>query len=225
MKKIFESIDLDIQEVADFIEENGLSFICNDKMRIETSEEDFEILIEKFPELDYVEESLDDVATEEGLELVETTSESNGYPSHLKDAITGFESFDEAEQVAKEHGLSLIWIDKRDGWQLWHRGDSAYEPMHITSDVFGDDYDFEDDKDNFMAMAREVIADIVSDGASFEDIRDYMDEVEKVMDAIEDLEDGQAVVTYCGKYYDTIDRNPINFNHDTKQTQLAAIKD
>lgn len=55
MKKVFESINLDIKEVAEFIENNGLSFICNDKMQVEASEEDFNKLIEQFPELDYVE--------------------------------------------------------------------------------------------------------------------------------------------------------------------------
>ena len=56
MKKIFESINLDIPEVADFIEEQGLSFVCNDKMQVEASEEDFQKLIKRFQELDYVEE-------------------------------------------------------------------------------------------------------------------------------------------------------------------------
>jgi len=55
MTKVFETINLDIQEVADFIEQNGLSFVCNDKMQVEASEEDFQKLIEQFPELDYVE--------------------------------------------------------------------------------------------------------------------------------------------------------------------------
>lgn len=55
MKKIFDTIKLNIKEVEDFIEENGLSFVCNDKMQIEASNEDFEKLISKFPELDYVE--------------------------------------------------------------------------------------------------------------------------------------------------------------------------
>lgn len=54
MKKVFESIDLDIPEVSEFIEKNGLSFICNEEMNIEASEEDFNKLIEQFPELDYV---------------------------------------------------------------------------------------------------------------------------------------------------------------------------
>lgn len=55
MKKVFKSINLDIEEVAEFIENNGLSFMCNEEMNVEASEEDFNKLIEQFPELDYVE--------------------------------------------------------------------------------------------------------------------------------------------------------------------------
>ena len=55
MKKVFESINPDIEEVAEFIENNGLSFVCNEEMNVEASEEDFNKLIEQFPELDYVE--------------------------------------------------------------------------------------------------------------------------------------------------------------------------
>ena len=55
MKKVFQSINLDIEEVAEFIENNGLSFMCNEDMNVEASEEDFDKLIEQFPELDYVE--------------------------------------------------------------------------------------------------------------------------------------------------------------------------
>lgn len=55
MKKVFKSINLDIEEVAEFIENNGLSFMCNEEMNVEASEEDFDKLIEQFPELDYVE--------------------------------------------------------------------------------------------------------------------------------------------------------------------------
>ena len=54
MKK-FEMIDLSCNEVEQFIEENNLSFICNDRMQVEVSDEDFEKLIERFPEIDFVE--------------------------------------------------------------------------------------------------------------------------------------------------------------------------
>ena len=55
MKKVFKSINLDIEDVAEFIENNGLSFICNEEMNVEASEEDFYKLIEQFSEIDYVE--------------------------------------------------------------------------------------------------------------------------------------------------------------------------
>ena len=55
MKKVFKSINLDIEEVAEFIENKGLSFMCNEDMNVEASEEDFDKLIKQFPELDYVE--------------------------------------------------------------------------------------------------------------------------------------------------------------------------
>ena len=54
MKKVFKSINIDI-EVAEFIENNGLSFTCNEEMNVEASEEDFNKLIEQYPEIDYVE--------------------------------------------------------------------------------------------------------------------------------------------------------------------------
>ena len=53
--KVFKSINLDIEEVAEFIENNGLSFMCNEDMNVEASKEDFDKLIEQFPEIDYVE--------------------------------------------------------------------------------------------------------------------------------------------------------------------------
>ena len=53
--KVFKSINLDIEEVSEFIENNGLSFTCNEEMNVEASEGDFNKLIEQFPELDYVE--------------------------------------------------------------------------------------------------------------------------------------------------------------------------
>lgn len=171
------------------------------------------------------EEDLCDIADENGLEVVDTTSERSGYPRNLKKVLVGFDSFEQAEQISKENGLALIWIDRRDGWQLWHRGETAYEPMSIEEMDFGEDYSFEDDSERFMEMARERISEMCEEGASFDDIRSYMDKVEKVNDAIEDLEDDQTVVTYCGEYYDTIKLHPIYFSYDTKTTQLAAIKE
>lgn len=227
MKKVFDSINLDIPEVESFIEEQGLSFICNAKMQVEASEEDFETLLKRFPFIDYVEaeeKSLQDIADENDLLVYETTYSRNGYPSNLRKAISGFSSFEEAKRIASENELTLVWLDKREGWKLWHRGNTATEPMTITSNDFGDDYVFEDNSEEVMQRANYVIAELANQGATFDFIRSYMEKVEKVTEAIENLEDGQVVVTYKGEYYDTIEKNPIYFYFDSKYTVLAAMK-
>lgn len=212
-------------DVWDIIERNGWVSDCgtswgichNDTEKVVFNDDGVAVVLD-------VEKTLEEIAYENGLEIVETTSERTGYPSHMMDALTGFSSFAEAKRIADEHNLTLIWIDQRDGWQIWHRGDMASEPMSINSSDFGDDYNFEDDSDDFMEMARERIADMCENGDSFDDIRAYMEKIEEVTNAIDNLEEGQVVVTFCGEYYDTIDTHPISFSFDTKHTQLAAIK-
>ena len=55
MKKVFDYINLEPAEVQNFIATNNLTFVCNDKMQIETTDSDFHKLISEFPTLDYVE--------------------------------------------------------------------------------------------------------------------------------------------------------------------------
>ena len=171
---------------------------------------------------EYEEKSLADIADENDLEVVKTTCLRNGYPSNLCKAVVGFKSFEDAERIASENGLTLIWIDARDGWQLWYRGDTASEPMKITSDDFGDDFNFEYDRDDFMKRAHDVVADMAYQGEEFDDIRAYMEKAEKVADAIENMEESQVVVTYQGEYYDTIEMRPIYFSYDGRTIPLTV---
>lgn len=85
--------------------------------------------------------SLEQIAYQNGLELIETTSERTGYPANLRHAIIGFETFEEAEKIAGENNLSIEIFTKRDGWQLYYRtGNSAHEPFKNSADNYGDDY-------------------------------------------------------------------------------------
>ena len=72
--------------------------------------------------------------------MVETTSQANGYPSNLKYAYIGFETFEQAEEFANKFNMELAILDKHNGWQLWHRGNTAWEAFHIDSNDYGDNY-------------------------------------------------------------------------------------
>ena len=47
------------------------------------------------------------IAEIENLQVIETTSAINCYPQSIKKALIGFESFEQAERVAEEYGLSI----------------------------------------------------------------------------------------------------------------------
>ena len=55
------------------------------------------------------------------LDLVDTTSQANGYPSNTNFGIVGFSNFEAAENFANKYGLSTVLLHKRDGWHFWAR--------------------------------------------------------------------------------------------------------
>lgn len=169
------------------------------------------------------DKTMRELAEELGLEVVETTSEATGYPRALRDALTGFATFEDAEQVAEANGLQLVWIDRRDGWQLWHRGNTACCPMELTESDYGDDYEFVADAQYYDVAAREVMKDMLDDGVEFDKIRRYLGNVEEVLAAIYTLDDDEAVLLHEGRYVEVINTRTIEWSFDTKNVRLAAI--
>ncbi len=77
------------------------------------------------------------LAEETGLDYVSTTDQENGYPSNIRIAITGFQTWEEAEKVADENNLMLIQIEKKDGWKVWYRKGAADSPISVSPEDFG----------------------------------------------------------------------------------------
>lgn len=55
------------------------------------------------------------IAEEEGLSLIPTTTEANGYPKNERLAFVGFEDFEQAERLADVYDLQLAFLERRDG--------------------------------------------------------------------------------------------------------------
>ena len=148
--------------------------------------------------------SLEQIAYQNGLELIETTSERTGYPANLRHAIIGFETFEEAEKIADENNLSIEIFTKRDGWQLYYRtGNSAHEPFKNSADNYGDDYH----------------------GFTTEDIDTfYEEEVKPIFEKLELLDEDEMIITCEGRYYETIPKASMSFYFDTKTTVIGLIE-
>lgn len=166
-----------------------------------------------------------DIAEIENLEVIETTSAMNGYPQNIRKALIGFESYEQAEQIADKYNLSIEYFTKRDGWQLYYRtGNRAYSAIKVSAEEYGDDYrsftsaDYEDFYEN-------EVKGMIEEFNSFEEVEDFLEKNKKIYEAIEDLEDDEMVLTCQGEYYETVKRFTMEHYFDTKTTVIGLINE
>ena len=160
-----------------------------------------------------------ELAEDYNLEYIETTTGTNGYPQNIKPALVGFETFEQAQEIADMYNLSIESFEKRDGWSLWTRNNrTMFDAYKLDAQRdFGDNYN-------------EVDADVIIDGIKdnidnleYEDIADYLTEQATILEEIESAGENEVVVTYMGKYYDTLPQQSMSFYHDTRYYIIGLI--
>ena len=155
-----------------------------------------------------------------GLERISTTSDTSGYPRRVGYALIGFDTFEEAESCAEKYGLKLDEFMKKDGWNLWCRGNCIpSEELTITEDDYGDDYWMvgPTDREEYINRMKEDI----QDAAEFEDIENIVSNAKEVLDEMEDLEDNENLVLYGLKFYEKVRVNTMRKTVDNRTYALG----
>jgi hypothetical protein len=162
------------------------------------------------------------IAEKEGLDIIETTSGSNGYPSNLGKALIGFESFEKVEELAIKYNLEIAQFNKKDGWHFWFRaGSGVYEPFNNSAADYGDNYDEFQKMEESEFIEKEVKFFFDDDRESFEEIEAFLKQKKEIWQEIEKMNDGEIVITYEGRYYETIQKQSMAFYYDTKHTVIG----
>lgn len=166
---------------------------------------------------------LECIAEENGLEVITTTSARNGYPQRLQRAIIGFDTFEDAEKLAQEKGLSIEIFTKRDGWSLWYRtGTHAMAPFERSVEEYGDDYrqySKEDLEDFYMNEVQPSVCAF----DDFESLRCFLDTMEEIRDRIEDAADDEIIIASYGGYCDTVKKTQMAYVFDTHHFAIGLI--
>lgn len=166
---------------------------------------------------------LRNVAEQEGLDIIETTTGTNGYPENLKFAITGFDTFEQAQDLADKYSLSIESFEKRDGWSLWSRGNrTMFSAFQNSAEDFGDNYlEYgKIDEEEFFEIEIKPSIDNFED---FESVETFLKDKKEIWEEIDKMEEDEIVITLYGDYCDTIKQTSMSFSHDTRNYIIGLI--
>lgn len=168
--------------------------------------------------------NLREIAEIEGLEYFETTSQMNGYPSHIKGALKGFDDFEQAKEIAEKYDLSIECFTKKDGWQLWCRsGDWRHEPFKNSADDYGDNYMSYSSGTDEKEFYKDEVKPFLNDFETFEELEKFIKDRKEIYEEIERADDDEIVITNYGSYYETIKKESMYFYHDTNHYVIGLI--
>lgn len=98
-----------------------------------------------------------DLAYEWGLNIVEVTQGTNGYPKGLYKAIVGFDYFENAEDFAEQVSGEVVLLSRRDGHALYTNNGRVYEGIERAKFIDEDRYEvFESELGSMDGTEKEI---------------------------------------------------------------------
>lgn len=173
--------------------------------------------------------SINEIASENGLMVIDTTTGLNGYPQGLKKAIIGFEDFEQAENLAEEYHLDIEIFTKRDGWQLWSRDNNrAYDAFERSASDYGENYQQFEANMSQNDFLQQVGAASFFEGLEEEEdgldiIEEYTKDLRVLYNAIAKASDDEIVIADGDVYVETIKEKTMQYSYDTKHHVIGLI--
>ena len=84
-------------------------------------------------------------AEKENLSIISTTANGNGSPNNVMKAIIGFDTFEDAEYLAKSCNGTCYSFHKKNGWPLWVRKECVSGPFDVANNLDGQTYNVDDE--------------------------------------------------------------------------------
>lgn len=160
-----------------------------------------------------------EIADREGLEYIETTTGRNGYPENIQGAIIGFETYNQAEEIADKYGLDIELFKTRYGWQFWERCGRFFGPMEISSEDYGDDFYQYNDADDVLDDLKNQVPYM----DSIDEIISNAENAREIIEALNDCKPGEIVITCTGRYYETVKQETMRWDYDSEVFAIGVI--
>ena len=167
--------------------------------------------------------NLTTLAKQENLELISTTDSQNGYPHNEMQAIIGFDSFEQAEELAEKNNLSVEVFIKRDGNDFWFRtGNKAYEAFERESADYGEDCTTYTKEDVEKYYTNEIEG-MLSDFEDLDELSAFVDSHKAIYAALKNLKDGELLIVCNGEVCDTVQQTTMSYSNDSHMYAIGLI--
>lgn len=165
-----------------------------------------------------------DYADSLGLQVVEVTEGMNGYPKNLSNAVIGFDTWEDAEDFAKETERQIVRMTKRDGHQFWYSSGRVDEPIRPIADWFGCDYSTYDCEEDWWDDAKYWLSGILDELDDIDSLQSEVNDMWQAHNNFQLLEEDEMVV-FCGRTVYGIKKKEYMRLHDTYVTDyVIAVK-
>lgn len=134
-----------------------------------------------------------ELAEQFGLNIASVTKAVNGSPKEVELALIGFNTFEQAEEVANANNLTLVILYKRDGQNLWKNINIARGPINLRAECYGDDYisfDLSSKESDIIDNIRGAIDGIKELNEVFE----IIDFFKKIKEELDDIYEDELII-------------------------------
>ena len=171
--------------------------------------------------------SIDEMANEEGLDVITTTDSIVGYPSKLllgalldKDCMAKY-----AVWLSEAYHCRIEKVYKKAGWNVWSRaGDlrrvEPFDMIRLNSENVRLWQDTEEDRAELLEKHKQEIME----ADSYEKVKEISERYNEIYDALYRAHEDSLVRTDFGKFTDIIPRYPMAYEDDGTQYGYALIK-
>ena len=130
--------------------------------------------------------------------------------------------------MADEHGLSIQFFKKKDGWNLWYRtGNIAYNAMQNKAEDYGGNYKEYDPEiyPNIEYLYEVEFKELFkSNDYSFQELKELIKSIENLYESIEYCDDDQIVIS-DGYNHGVFDKDTMYWSHDTNHIAIGLIEE
>lgn len=161
----------------------------------------------------------------DGLDIVRTTSDANGYPKNVGNAVIGFKSWEELKEFSSLFDLPIIVLHRKDGWHYWHiEANEPWEPFEMKAEDFGDDCTAYAKGESRFYLEDWLDAAFYKDYDEADEYKQLINDAIECRHTIYKLDDNQlAIIRNNRQVVDVVDRFTLGYSLDSNHYVIGLL--